>query len=189
MKKLIVLFAVFGLLVAAQATSTQLKPSGDRSFSYSVIWSNEVGQGAGGTIDTLLGSDKDTSTAFSLDNLQSLGAIFVVNVQQGAAHGIDTAAVLSCSLQVSIDGTNWITVPNEPSFTHASSADPAGKNMIVWYSEAAMSDSSAGDVDVAGSASMSYVDAARLGRLVIIQTADNNDTSYTQVQVHLEYGR
>uniref|UniRef100_A0A6H1ZAD7 Uncharacterized protein n=1 Tax=viral metagenome TaxID=1070528 RepID=A0A6H1ZAD7_9ZZZZ len=188
MKKLIVLFAVFGLLVAAQAESF-LKNSGDRSSTYSVIWSNERGIGTGGTIDTLLGADKDTSTIFQLDNLQSLGAIFVVNVQQGAAHGIDTAAVLSCSLQVSIDGTNWVSLRNEPSFTHASSADPAGNVMIVWYAEGALGDSIIGDGNVAGPNSRAYIDAARLGRLVLIQTADNNDTSYTQVQVHLEYGQ
>ena len=148
-------------------------------------WSDGLGSGTGGTIDTLIGtSARDTSETFQLANLKYLGAMFVYNNIQGTAGGEYTFA---CSLEVSIDGSNWYRPVASAVFSTASSTDPAENHIMVLYDNT-RSDSvlTGANTRTSGSA-MHVIGSARLGRIISKQVAGAADTTFNRVILSKEY--
>jgi len=125
MKKLL-LIAALGLFVVGQAQATvsasysYLKDRGARVYVDTMRWSNKHGIGTGGLIDTMvLSAEVDTTTELDIANLEAMSAMFRIGGVQTTAGGTGTT---QCSLDVSLDGTNWITNAGIPLFSTTATA-------------------------------------------------------------------
>jgi|GEM_PF-6299899 len=153
----------------AKLRSTDLD-SGTRTYADTLNWSNGDGLTTVGTeLDTIIGTaGKDTTTTeITLANLRTLSFYWDVDQRQGTAGG--TQSVI-CSLQVSIDKLNWVSV--EPVFSTASSADFTGYK-TVFHPFADTSDVGAYD--------MARIGSARFGRLKIETAGGAADTVISTV--------
>jgi len=173
---LVTVALVLGSFVAVQAVgvSSYLKSFGSKVYQDSIVWD----EGAGSFIDTLIGATAaDTSRIIPIDNLEAFSAMFIYTNSQGTAGGTHA---LSCSLEVSIDGSNWYQPPTTPVFSTSSSADPAANSMIVYY--AAGADSMIGDPNlISGLTPKTFIAASRFARLRSVQASGDADTTFLKV--------
>jgi len=175
-------FAMVGSVEARSQHAYSVRPGGV-VYVDTLDWSNGQGVGASGMVDTLIGATgRDTSEVFSLANLQFLGATFVHTNSQGTAGGTHSYI---CSLEVSIDGSNWFRPAAGPVFSTSSSADPWRGTPIVYYSDTR--DSVATEALLAAGDFRYIVGSARLGRFVSKQVSGAADTTFGTVVVYKEY--
>lgn len=127
-----ILIVTLGLFVIAcsaadAVTYSFLKDRGARVYVDTMRWSNNHGLGTGGLKDTLKGSsDKDTTTIIPLDNLEAMSYMLIAN-------GTTNGGTLSCSLDVSLDRTNWKTETGIGIFATATSVTTSIKRLRVLY--------------------------------------------------------
>lgn len=173
MKRLTFLFLVaFSFAFATQSfagnkRSYTLDP-GTKTYVDTLEWSNGVGLTAGTSqIDTIIGaSGKDTtSITVQIANLEEMAAFYSTTNSQGTAGGTHT---FQCSLQVSLDNTNWTTV--SPVFTTSSSADNSG--YAVLFKEGML------DTSVVGGQNLDKISAARYARFFTRQASGAADTTF-----------
>jgi len=182
------LIVTLGLFViacwgTAQATTySYLKNRGARVYVDTVRWSNNHGIGTGGLRDSLRGtSDKDTSSEFDIANLEAMSVMIIAN-EAG------TSGTASCSLDVSLDGTNWSQEKGIVIWARASSIVNTTKALRVVY--ATDVDSAATDVDSTFSSprGKAKIQAARLARLrTIAVTGGGVDSVYITAVVYRSF--
>jgi len=192
MRKLIVLFSSLAMLVFAFADQADARKQhqysltpGGTVFIDSLCWSNGQGLGSTGSfIDTLIAADRDTSMNIQLANLRYLSGMFIYTNSQGTAGGTHT---YRCSLEVSLDGSNWYRPAAEPVFSTASSVDPVVNTMITYYTTD--KDSVASQAEVGGGAFRYVIGSARLGRFIAVQASGAADTTFGKLILGKEYIR
>lgn len=174
-------FLVMAVSVGAQSRSYPLD-RGAKAYMDSIKWSNNHGIGTGGYICSLrAAADIDTSASFTLSNIQNMGAMFLWDTRQGTAGG--THAV-SCSLAVSIDGSNWMTATGIPLWSTAVSADPTEASIVVFASD---QDSAVTATDIPGPRGNALIRACRLGRFVCAQASGAADSTLLKVFLYRQY--
>lgn len=192
MKKLFVLFGV--ILVASLVSTPAIAQSRPQAmtglgvgFADSLRFSNGHGIGTGGWKDTLhvslKGGLRDTSQVFDLQNLRRLGVMWKLDNRQGGATGIDTFS-FACSLQVSIDKSNWDVSGNFPVFTNAASTDVAAV-LYTYYVEGLLD--TAGRTQTNDLWGQQAIACARWGRFVTVSTLDTVDTLIVEGQAYHDY--
>jgi len=177
-------FAFTAPVGASKQRAYSVRPGGV-VYVDSLDWSNGTGLDTlGGTIDTLISADRDTSEMFQLANLKYLGAMFVYDQTQGTAGGTHSYI---CSLEVSIDGSNWYRPTASAAFSIASSADQTQPEIMVFY-DATRADSvlTGANTRTSGSA-MHIIGSARLGRFISVQASGAADTTFGHIILSKEY--
>ena len=171
--------------VSVMAASPRAYPvvrHGDRVYVDSLAWSNGQGLGAGGLIDTLVAASlRDTSDSFPLTNLAWLSAMQKYDAKT------NVAGTVTCSLEVSLDGTNWFRPETEAVFSSAASAIDH-TDWVVLYASAGFDTMVTAD-EVSGGTAQSVVGASRLGRFVTVMSTATADTVFSQVYTLRQYKR
>jgi len=177
-------FMVASVYAGPSASYSYLKDRGARVYVDTLRWSNNHGIGTGGLVDTLkAAADVDTTTEIQLSNLEALSAFFSVKGAQGTAGGTHTT---SCSLEVSLDGTNFMTVTGTPIYTLSSSPGAtASKAFRVYY--AVDGDSAVTATDIPGPRTRMVIQGSRLGRFKCAQASGAADTSFVTLVVYRSY--
>jgi len=186
-----ILIATMALMVAVNAQATThsfLKAPGARVYVDTMRWSNNHGLGTGGLQDTLKGTaDVDTTTEIDLANLEAFSAMILV----GGTNTDGGTQTASCSLEVSLDGTNFFTSTGIPVWYHGTSITSKTaliKKLRVYYAQYA--DSTVTDVDstVANPRGILKLRAARLGRWKCTHTATTaTDTTFITLIAYRSY--
>jgi len=177
----LLLFAA-GAAVADGSHAYPVVSYGDRSFVDSLAWSNGQGLGTGGLVDTLVAASlRDTSDAFPLTNLAWLGAMWKTDFKTNVSDAV------TCSLEVSMDGTNWVRPAGMAVFSTAASAAD-GTDWCVFFSNVDI-DAPVTANNVSDKAAQAAIGVARLGRFVTATATQTADTLFSQIYVHRQYQR
>ena len=184
MKRLVILLlavALVGLAFTGVEAKTHRYQLGTPGWAVvdSLRWSNGRGLATGGYVDTLIASDRDTSAEFTIADAKFVSAMFDYDTRQGTAGG---TFALTCSLEVSLNGSDWYRPVAGPRFSTTSSADPVRGTMRVYAVEG-MQDSVAAENEVASGVFSRIVQSALKGRFIVVQTAGAADTTLWEAHV------
>ena len=176
MKKLIaavaiLLLAVLVPVVQGQTSTPYTVERGAVAYTDTLLWHKGL---SNAKTCTLIAAEKDTSQKFDLANIEVFAAIFHHTKGQGRA-GDSVTYALGCSLQVSIDGQNWLTPTGMPVYQVTATASSSEPLHYVYASEI---DSVVTLSDVGMGRAKAHVIGAKWGRFILTQTADLKDTCY-----------
>jgi hypothetical protein len=184
MKKLLLISALLAFMVAQAnaapaASYSFLKDRGARVYVDTLRWSNNHGLGTGGLQDTLIGNaDSDTTTEIDLANLEAFSAYITA---QG--HGGTNA--VTCSLDVSLDGKNWVRPVGSPVWS-ANATLAWSSGIRVYYASEA--DTALGSTDVGGPRTKAIIQGSRVARFRCVQAVQaNTDTTVLYIIAYRSY--
>lgn len=152
-----------------------------KSISDSLVWSQSTTTAGRHTkTDTLVGAESDTSiTVINIAGAEKIAAMLVYTNKIATGGGASTALACSLFSQVSLDGSNWISVPLAPIVATATSSTTNQRSYGFIYSK--------GDSVVTGGAyANAWVGTAKFLRFRLGQSY-GNDSTYVKVVYHVVY--
>ena len=173
------LLGVFAVGVQAQTHKQFMLETGAIGYVDSLMWSNGSSIGSS-KICTLIAADRDTSVTFPVANLKRIVAQYKITGAQGGTAGDSVTYALNCSLDVSIDGQNWVSGTGKawPGWATASSADNNYINTFVTRADSVVTH---------GGLIMENIKGARFGRLRLKSVSDTSDSTFVSIFLSRQY--